>query len=213
MSRLQIVGVEDHRNIQSEKPSPTPTRRKQQRIREKEYLDDREVEQLMQAAREGRHGIRDQLLILFAWRHGLRCEELVSLKLNQINIPGRELYVMRVKGSHSTHHPMQEDEVRLLRRYLKVRQDNKGASSDHLFLTERGEGMKPHAFNYLLKTIGERAGFMFRVHPHQLRHSCGFHLANRGLNAFTIATYLGHRQIQNSMCYVHVSAAQFRNIW
>jgi type 1 fimbriae regulatory protein FimB len=213
VSSLKVINLENHRNVQSEKKSPAAKRPKQKRQRDKEYLTDHEVEQLMEAAADGRHGVRDQLLILLAWRHGLRCEELVSLKLNQITIPGRELYVLRVKGSVSNHHPMQEDEIRLLKRWLKVREANKGARSDRLFLTERGEGMQPHAFNHLLTVIGQRAGFPFRVYPHMLRHSCGFHLANKGLNAFTIAAYLGHRQIQNSLRYVHVSAAQFKDIW
>jgi site-specific recombinase XerD len=182
-------------------------------VREKPYLTDSEVESLIRAASQGRHGVRDQLLITLAWRHGLRCEELTGLKLPQVNLDARELHVIRVKGSISNHHPLSEDEVRLLKRWLKVRSESKGAASDCLFLNERGEGMQPHAFNHLLNTIGTRAGFAFKLYPHILRHSCGFHLAGRGADAFKIAAYLGHKNIQNSLRYVHASAHGFKNLW
>jgi type 1 fimbriae regulatory protein FimB len=206
MTRLQRVApqAEVHRKVQSETKS---------RIREKEYLTDREVEALIKVAGQGRHGVRDQLLITLAWRHGLRCEELTGLKRHQVNLDAREIHVIRVKGSISNHHPLLEDEVRLIKRWLKVRAENKGAGSDQLFLNERGESMQPHAFNYLLNAIGARAGFTFRLYPHILRHSCGFHLAGRGADAFRIAAYLGHKNVQNSLRYIHASAHGFKNLW
>ena len=191
------------RNIQSQK----------HRERIKDYLTDAEVEQLISAAKSTRYPIRDQLLILMAWRHGLRVSELTGIELGQLNISGRELYVKRLKGSENTHHPLREDEVRLIKRYLKDRAKNKGSASNYLFLTERGEQMKPHAFNYLLGSIGRKAGFQFPVFPHILRHSAGFHIANNGRNAFDIAAYLGHKNIENSKRYVHVNSSRFKDIW
>jgi type 1 fimbriae regulatory protein FimB len=206
MARLKLVAPRAafDRKVQSETKS---------RVRAKAYLTDGEVESLICAASQGRHGVRDQLLITLAWRHGLRCEELTGLKLSQINLDARELHVIRVKGSISNHHPLSEDEVRLIKRWLKVRAENKGSGSDCLFLNERGEGLQPHAFNHLLNTIGARAGFTFKLYPHILRHSCGFHLAGRGADAFRIAAYLGHKNIQNSLRYVHASVHGFKNLW
>jgi type 1 fimbriae regulatory protein FimB len=194
-------------------PSIKSDRKVQSRVREKAYLTDGEVEQLIHAAGQGRHGVRDQLLVTLAWRHGLRCAELTGLKLHQVNLDARELHVIRVKGSLSNHHPLSEAEVRLLKRWLKVRAERKGSGSDCLFLNERGEGMQPHAFNHLLNAIGARAGFTCKLYPHILRHSCGFHLAGRGADAFKIAAYLGHKNIQNALRYVHASAHGFQHLW
>ena len=198
--RLTSQSEKSHRNVQS-------------RMRVKEYLTDAEVERLMEAATKGRHGVRDRLLILLAWRHGLRVSELVGMCLAQVNIPAREVYVRRVKGSESNHHPLLEDEIKLLNRWLALRTTLKGAGSARLFLNERGEGMHPHAFNHLLAVIGKRAGFTCAIYPHLLRHSCGYHLAGKGLNAFTIAAYLGHANLQNSLRYVHASAYSFQGVW
>jgi integrase len=115
MKPSKLCIVEDRKtdcNIQSQNHN--------KRNRVKEYLTDHEVLQLIEAAKSTRYPLRDQLLILLAWRHGLRYSELVGLKLNQVNIPAREIYVKRVKGSENTHHPLAEDEVRLLKRYLKL---------------------------------------------------------------------------------------------
>jgi type 1 fimbriae regulatory protein FimB len=129
-----------------------------------------------------------------AYRHGLRVQELVNITLSQINLESRQLYVKRLKGSISNYHDLDEDEIKRLKRWLKERGQNKGAGSDRLFLTERGEGMQPHAVNHVLKTMGERAGFDFPVYPHMLRHACGVHLANQGVSAFTIQAYMAQTQ-------------------
>jgi site-specific recombinase XerD len=68
---------------------------------------------------------------------------------------------------------MQGDEIRALRRL----QREQGASS-HVFMTERDGPMTPKAFHALFGRIGARAKMQFPVHPHMLRHGCGYALAN-----------------------------------
>ena len=70
---------------------------------------------------------------------------------------------------------MQGDEIRALRRL----QREQGPSS-HVFMTERGGPMTPKAFHALFGRIGGRAKMPFAVHPHMLRHGCGYALANAG---------------------------------
>ena len=68
---------------------------------------------------------------------------------------------------------MQGDEIRALRRL----QREQGRSS-HIFMTERDGPMTPKAFHALFGRIGERAKMPFPIHPHMLRHGCGYALAN-----------------------------------
>jgi type 1 fimbriae regulatory protein FimB len=56
--------------------------------------------------------------------------------------------------------------------------------------------MTRQAFNYICAELGERAGLNIKVHPHMLRHSCGFALANRGCDTRLIQDFLGHRNIR-----------------
>jgi type 1 fimbriae regulatory protein FimB len=53
-----------------------------------------------------------------------------------------------------------------------------------LFISERGQPMTRQAVNYLIRIAGESAGLK-DVHPHMLRHSCGYYLANTGVDLRT----------------------------
>jgi site-specific recombinase XerD len=51
------------------------------------------------------------------------------------------------------------------------------------------------------------------VHAHLLRHACGFKLVNDGLDTISLAAYLGHRQIANTLRYTKMSATRFDGLW
>jgi site-specific recombinase XerD len=71
----------------------------------------------------------------------------------------------------------------------------------------------PDAINRLIKRIGARARFAFRIHAHMLRHACGYALANAGHDTRRIQDWLGHRSIQHTTRYTQLSAAPFKDFW
>ncbi len=60
---------------------------------------------------------------------------------------------------------------------------------------------------------GELAGIPFQVHPHQLRHGCGYYLAAQGLDTRAIQDYLGHKNIHHTVRYTQMSPQRFENFW
>lgn len=60
---------------------------------------------------------------------------------------------------------------------------------------------------------GEVAALGFPVHPHQLRHACGFVLANAGHDTRALQHYLGHRNIAHTVRYTEMAPDRFRNFW
>ncbi|MGA7668248.1 MAG: tyrosine-type recombinase/integrase, partial [Pseudolabrys sp.] len=68
------------------------------RRRPREYLTEREIEKLIDAASENRWGHRDATAILIAYRHGLRASELVALRWDDIDFQTGKLHVRRAKG-------------------------------------------------------------------------------------------------------------------
>jgi len=86
--------------------------------RVKDFLDPSEIDRLLAAAKDGRHGIRDQLLLLMMYRHGLRVSETITLRLKALNLKQSSLWVKRIKNSLSTQQPIPGDELRAIKRYL-----------------------------------------------------------------------------------------------
>ena len=109
----------------------------------RQYLTEREVEMLCDAARKrGRYGHRDATMILMAYRHGLRCSELVALRWDQVDLEAGRLQVIRSKGSDDSLQPLSGVEIRALR---KLRRDQP-AGLRHVFVSERGAPMTTNGF-------------------------------------------------------------------
>jgi type 1 fimbriae regulatory protein FimB len=176
------------------------------------YLTESEMERLLTAAKHGRHGIRDYALLLLGYRHGLRASELVEMRLDALSLETAHVWVQRLKGSLSTQHRLEGPTLRAVRRWLDVRTKSRWTHLPWLFVSERG-AMSRKAVNYLIETAAQRAGLPVHVHPHMLRHSCGYALANKGVDTRLIQDYLGHRNIQHTVRYTATAAKRFERIW
>lgn len=183
-----------------------PVKRKNAEVRAREYLTEDELESLQAAARKiGRHGFRDSLMILLAYRHGLRVGELVALRWDQVNFERALLHVNRLKRGDSSVQPLNGEELRALRR---LRRDY--PNSDFLFCTERKGPFTERGFHKIVARAGKSAGISFPVHPHMLRHSTGFKLAQAGVDTRAIQAYLGHKNITHTVIYTKLDANRFR---
>jgi integrase len=178
-------------------------------VRTGEYLTAREVERLMAAARKfSRWGHRDATMILVGYRHGLRASELCDLQWHQVELATGRLHVRRAKSGSPSVHPLQGDEIRALRRLQREQ-----GPSPHVFASERGGPMTPKAFHALFARIGTWAKMPFPVHPHMLRHGCGFALANAGHDTRALQAWLGHRNIQHTVRYTELAPDRFKDFW
>lgn len=176
--------------------------------RSRAHLTPAEVEALVEAAgKVGRHRLRDRTLILVAYRHGLRVSELVALKWEQVDFKAGRLHVNRKKRGSAATHPVEGDELRALRALQRAYPD-----SPFIFAGERGP-LSRSAVSKIVERAGTEAGIPFPVTPHQLRHACGFYLANRGVPTRTIQAYLGHKNIAHTARYTALADSAFRGLW
>jgi type 1 fimbriae regulatory protein FimB len=180
--------------------------------RVKDFLTNAEIEQFLTAARKGTHGPRDFLLAVLAYRHGFRVSELIDVRLEELDLKTAWLFVRRLKGSLSAEHPLEGDELRAIRAWLRIREESEFAHLPHLFIGERGP-MTRQAVNYLFEQIGKRAGLAFKVRPHMLRHSCGYYLADKGFDTRLIQDYLGHQNIHHTVRYTRTASKRFEGLW
>ena len=174
--------------------------------RQREYLTEAEVERLIDAARKrGRNGPRDAAAILLAYRHGLRAAELCQLRWAQIDLRHGRLHVNRAKGGIESVHPLHGPELRALRPLQ--------GAGPYVFVTEAGTPTTTAWFLRMVQRTGQAAKLPFPVHPHMLRHSTGYKLANDGHDTRSLAHYLGHRNLQSTARYTALAEGRFAKFW
>jgi type 1 fimbriae regulatory protein FimB/type 1 fimbriae regulatory protein FimE len=183
-------------------------RRPNAELRTREYLTEGEVERLMDAVRDNRHGHRDSTMILLAFRHGLRVSELVDLRWDQIELNAARMHVRRVKRGTPATHPLAGIELRAHRRLRR-----ESAKGEFVFVSERGAPFSAAGFAKMVERAGAAAGFKFKAHPHMLRHACGYKLANDGHDTRSLQAYLGHRKITHTVRYSELSPTRFKDFW
>ena len=105
-------------------------------------------------------------------------------------------------------HPIRGDEMRALR---KLRRDY--PTDAYVFVSERGGPISPIGFHRLIQRLGEAAKMPFPIHPHMLRHACGFKLANDGHNTRALQHYLGHKNVQHTVRYPEMAPDRFKDFW
>jgi len=189
-----------------------PVRKRNAETRSREYLTPEEVERMIIAARRtgGRMTERDALLILLAYRHGLRASELTALRWDQIDLRAGLLHISRLKHGMPSTHPVRGPELRALRAWQREQGES---ASAYVFTSLRGGPMTRRTVHHIVAEAGSHAGIGFQVHPHMLRHATGFYLANRGHDTRAIQLYLGHRNIQHTVRYTELSPNRFKNFW
>jgi site-specific recombinase XerD len=116
------------------------------------------------------------------------------------------MHVRRAKNGTPSVHPIRGGEIRALR---KLRRESPTEPS-YVFVTERGGPMSTIGFHHL---IGKAARMPFSLHPHMLRHACGYKLANDGHDTRALQHYLGHKNIQHTVRYTELSPDRFRDFW
>ena len=124
--------------------------------RTREYLTEREVERLMKAAGNNRHGHRDATMILLAFRHGLRASEVCSLRWEQVDLAHGRLHVSRAKNGMASVHPLTGTELRALRRLQREQEPGR-----YVFMSERGAPMSAVGFRRMMGRLGKAAKMPF----------------------------------------------------
>ena len=173
-----------------------------------DYLTETEVKRLVEGAKQSRNPERDTLLILMLFRHGLRESEARLIRQDAIKLDSAQIWIDRVKGGRASYHPISGDELRLLRRYLRTRNDD----LPWLFISERLLPLSDRTVRVIVANAAKEAG-LAHVHPHMLRHSCGFYLHNKGHNSRLIQDYLGHANPASTMLYTRTASKQFERLF
>ncbi|MBZ5695990.1 MAG: tyrosine-type recombinase/integrase [Acidobacteriia bacterium] len=162
---------------------------------------------------EREFGTREIAMFLTAVIHGLRVSELISLRVSDVDVDAKTISIRRKKNGNDGRQDLMSlngwKENYILGVWLKERAEYAGAAqSDALFLSQRTDGngaaqaIDRTQIYYLFDRICEKASIPAEYrHPHCLRHSCGFLLAEKGIDTRYIQHHLGHKNINSTAIY------------
>ena len=179
----------------------------------RKYLTGKEIKCLLRTIAIKPGSNRDYCMISMAFLHGLRVSELTSLKLEDYDHLSKKINIKRLKGGFSTCHPLLPEEDTALQFWLTQRKQLSGRDLPWLFLSRQGGRMSRQRFYQIIRKYGKDAGLPMPIHPHMLRHSCGYNLADRGNDTRIIQDYLGHRNIRHTVIYTTSNSARFKDVW
>jgi len=137
-------------------------------------LTSRQIDRVVKAAKEnGKHGTRNPTLILMAYRHGLRVNELINLKWIHIDLEAGNVLVSRLKNGQKTIQPLTKQEVDYL---MEIEQ--RYPDSEYVFLSERKTPLSISVVHKMVKQAGEQAGLPSTVQPYLLQPANCFNVGS-----------------------------------
>jgi site-specific recombinase XerD len=164
--------------------------------------------------------LRDRAMFELAYACGLRAEELVSLRLDDVDYDGEQLRV-EGKGRKTRFVPVGEPAMAALARYRdrgRAALASAEAPCEAVFLSKTGRPLGTSDVRRRLRTwtsrvaaIGDRAGS--GVSPHALRHSFATHLLDGGADLRSIQELLGHASVSSTQIYTRVESARLRSAY
>lgn len=151
-------------------------------------------------------GLRDRTLLEVLYATGLRVTELVSLKIESVNIEAGFVVVVG-KGSKERVVPIGDEAIVWIRRYISEARERicRKRKSMYLFLTAAGTRMSRQGFWKIIKKYCLAAGITKSISPHTLRHSFATHILEGGADLRSIQVMLGHADIATTQIYTHVA--------
>jgi len=180
-----------------------------------DILSQSEVEQLLRVPdRTVPIGVRDAAMIELLYAAGLRVSELITLKLQDVNL---EACFTRVfgKGSKERVVPFGRYARESLDLYIQHARPQllKSYTSLFLFVARAGNPMSRQGFWKMLKRYALKAGIAKNITPHTLRHSFATHMLDSGADLRGIQEILGHASLSTTQIYTHVSMDKLMQVY
>jgi integrase/recombinase XerC len=180
-----------------------------------DYLTFDELEKLYQTtAQTSRRKTVDRNLLLMSLFTDicLRVSETLHLRLSDVRLTAKELWVTRKRGKVDKI-PLHQDLVEKFLRWYDIRPEYKGHESDWVFLSSHGRPLKPRQVHYIVSSALQAAGILKRKQgPHLLRHSGASLKARRGESLIMIQYLLGHENLNTTRKYLHFSWDDLRQM-
>ena len=157
--------------------------------------------------------VRDKAMLELLYATGIRVTELISLKVEDVNLP---LEYIRCGGENKSRIiPIGAQAKFSLRRYLEKVRENMilRADEETLFVNCNGKPMTRQGFWKIIKAYAKKAGIEEDITPHMLRHSFAAHLIENGADLRSVQEMLGHSDISTTQIYTKLTNQKLKNVY
>ena len=157
--------------------------------------------------------VRDKAMLELLYATGIRVTELISLKVEDINLPLE--YIRCGSDTKSRIIPIGAQAKFSLRRYLEKVRENMVLRPDEevLFVNCNGKPMTRQGFWKIIKAYAKKAGIDEDITPHMLRHSFAAHLIENGADLRSVQEMLGHSDISTTQIYTKLTNQKLKNVY
>lgn len=145
--------------------------------------------------------LKHKTILLLIYSAGLRLGELLNLKLGDIDSETMKIHIRQSKGKKDRYIMLSENVLNLLREYYKLYKPK-----DYIIEGQKGGKYSPKSVQNIFKAALKKAGIKKKATVLTLRHSFATHLLDEGTDIRYIQELLGHRKLETTQIYTHVSS-------
>ncbi|MCR4665799.1 MAG: tyrosine recombinase XerC [Desulfovibrio sp.] len=155
--------------------------------------------------------LRDTALLELLYGSGLRISE--ALALNVHDVRGAKGLTIMGKGSRERIVPLTDTAKERLADWINAREQLALRQEEALFVGVRGKRLQRREALRITEKFGERAGIAVSLTPHSMRHAFATHLLEGGMDLRSVQTLLGHKRLQTTQRYTHISLNELTAVY
>lgn len=145
--------------------------------------------------------LKHRLLVGLLYGCGLRCGEVRTIRLRDIDLSRGMLLIRKTKGNYDRYVPLGNLLKKGIEQYIEST-----SATDYLFTgADYDSRYSQRGVQWVIKNLCQKAGIRKEVNTHTLRHTYATHLLEDGLDIVSIKELLGHANIETTMVYLHIS--------
>ncbi|MCH7974005.1 MAG: site-specific integrase [Bacteroidetes bacterium] len=166
-------------------------------------LSQKEIYKLIKAT----VNIKHKTILLLIYSAGLRLGELLNLKLSDIDSNSLKIHIRNSKGKKDRYIMLSKNVLKLLREYY-----NSYTPKEYIFEGQYGGKYSPTSVQNIFRASLKKTGIKKKATVHTLRHSFATHLLDNGTDIRYIQELLGHKRLETTQIYTHISSYSINKI-
>ncbi len=161
-------------------------------------------------------GQRNKAMLELMYASGLRCSEVVSLTLKQIDFKKQLLFITG-KGNKDRYVPFHDYAASWLKDYISDGRDElmSGAHETHdvVFVNKNGKPLTNRGVEDIVNRAMYAYDPMHKIHPHTFRHSFATHMLDAGMDLRVVQELLGHANLSTTQVYTHITKEKLQEVY